>query len=642
MKRRLLPGSPSLFLRRGLSIDFLYSILCDLSITSVSKNIFSKTEKYPLENGKYFRYTGYVLRFYPNPVVALITSSACLEKGKEMIALHRLKLTHRIVLLIALFSSGFILYGGWSFKTLDELKVNGPVYQRIVQGKDLIADVLPPPEYIIEAYLVTLQLEKATDKAEQSTLVERLVTLKKDYDSRHAFWQKENLEPELAQTFLEKAHRPALSFFAIAFDEFVPALQKSDRDTAAAAAGRLKEAYEAHRSAVDKVVQLTMKRNEADEAQARDRIQTAIMLSAVIFLGSLIASFTVATAIARGLIRTLGGEPSYAMEVASRIATGDLKTKIEIKEGDGKSLLAAMRTMQETLAKIVYDIKTSADFVSTGAQQIAAGNGDLSQRTAEQSTSIDESSTSMARLTVTVRQNTENSRQANQLAHDASEVARKGGELVADVVKTMGEINASSKRVVDITGVIDGIAFQTNILALNAAVEAARAGEEGRGFAVVASEVRMLAQRCATAAKEIKQLIDDSVDRVSAGEQLVERAGATMDEIMVSVNRVTGIIDEISAASEEQAVGIEQINASMHLMDEMTQQNAALVEEAAAAAAGLEQQASMLTRSVALFSLAEARIVAATSSPDVIPGQSAMEHEANGAVAARRPVAVRS
>jgi methyl-accepting chemotaxis protein len=565
-----------------------------------------------------------------------------------MNALHRLKLTHRFIVLIALFSCGFVLYGGWSFKTLDELKVNGPVYQRIVQGKDLIADVLPPPEYIIESYLVTLQLEKATDKSEQSALVDRLVALKKDYDSRHVYWEKESLEPELAQTLLEKAHQPALSFYAIAFDQFIPALQSNDRDAVVAAAARLKQAYEIHRSAIDQVVQLTTKRNEVDEAGARDRIQTATVLSAVIFLGSLVVSFVVATIIARGLIRALGGEPSYAMEVAGRIAAGDLKTKIDVKAGDGQSLLAAMKTMQETLAKTVYDIKSAVESVSSGAQQIAAGNEDLSQRTVEQSTSIDESSTSMDRLTAAVRQNTENSRQANQLANTASEVARKGGELVADVVTTMGEINASSKKIVDITGVIDGIAFQTNILALNAAVEAARAGEEGRGFAVVASEVRMLAHRSAMAAKEIKQLIDDSVIKVNQGEQLVERAGATMNEIVVSVNRVTGIINEISAASEEQASGIEQINASMHLMDEMTQQNAALVEEAAAAAASLEQQADMLARSVESFSIAEAGILSRMPAPDsavrhqLVSDSSAAGRETNRKVAAGRLVVVRS
>jgi methyl-accepting chemotaxis protein len=522
--------------------------------------------------------------------------------------LHSLKLSHRFTILIALFTFGFLFYGIWSFKTLEELKVNGPVYQRIVQGKDLIADVLPPPEYIIESYLISLQLYETAEKAEQDALIGRLQSLKKEYDERHAFWLTESLEADLAATFLEQAHNPAVAFYTLAFNEFIPALQKGEKEAASAIAARMKQAYDAHRAAINRVVEMTTKRNERGEASAKASIASASTLSVLIFAGALLASIAVATIISRGLIRGLGGEPAYATEVAGRIAGGDLATKITVKEGDTESLLFAMKIMQETLAKTVSGIKLAVDSVSTGAQQIAMGNVDLSQRTVEQASSLEASSSSIERLTGTLRQSTENSRQANQLALSASEVARKGGAVVADVVQTMGSIDASSKKIADIISVIDGIAFQTNILALNAAVEAARAGEQGRGFAVVAAEVRNLAQRSAAAAKEIKELIDDSVDKVSAGTLLVDQAGKTMGEIVDSVKRVTDIINEISAASEEQTSGMEQISESIHLMDEMTQQNAALVEEAAAAADSLHQQAGTLAHSVRAFNVDEVSV----------------------------------
>jgi methyl-accepting chemotaxis protein len=522
--------------------------------------------------------------------------------------LHSLKLSQRFTILIALFTFGFLFYGIWSFKTLEELKVNGPVYQRIVQGKDLIADVLPPPEYIIESYLISLQLYETAEKAEQDALIGRLQSLKKEYDERHAFWLTESLEADLAATFLEQAHNPAVAFYALAFNEFIPALQKGEKEAASAIAIRMKQAYDVHRAAINRVVEMTTKRNESGEASAKASIDLAITLSVLIFVGSFIASIAVATIISRGLIRGLGGEPAYATEVAGRIAGGDLATKIAVKEGDTESLLFAMKIMQETLAKTVSGIKLAVDSVSTGAQQIAMGNVDLSQRTVEQASSLEASSSSIERLTGTLRQSTENSRQANQLALSASEVARKGGTVVADVVQTMGSIDASSKKIADIISVIDGIAFQTNILALNAAVEAARAGEQGRGFAVVAAEVRNLAQRSAAAAKEIKELIDDSVDKVSAGTLLVDQAGKTMGEIVDSVKRVTDIINEISAASEEQTSGMEQISQSIQMMDEMTQQNAALVEQAAAAADSLHQQAGTLAHSVRAFNVDEVSV----------------------------------
>jgi len=291
------------------------------------------------------------------------------------------------------------------------------------------------------------------------------------------------------------------------------------------------------------------------------------------------------------------------VDIVSSYAKGDLTANMDRLPGKKAKITEAMDAVKSSLTGIVTQIKESTESINTAAREIAQGNTDLSQRTEEQASSLEETASSMEELTSTVKQNSENARQANQLAIGASEVAVRGGTVVGEVVRTMESISDASKKIADIISVIDGIAFQTNILALNAAVEAARAGEQGRGFAVVDTEVRNLAQRSAAAAKEIKTLIGDSVNRVDAGSNLVNEAGATIQEVVVSVKRVTDIMSEISAASMEQSSGIEQVNTAITQMDEVTQQNAALVEQAAAAAESLQEQAEVLTQTVAVFKL---------------------------------------
>ena len=338
-----------------------------------------------------------------------------------------------------------------------------------------------------------------------------------------------------------------------------------------------------------------------------DTVEATILNRLMYFsIGALILAallFAIGMVISRGLLKQLGGEPGYAADIVSEIAAGDLTVDVKIRPGDSSSLLFAMKSMRDSLAQVVGEVRQGTDTMATASSQIAAGNLDLSSRTEQQASALEETASSMEELTSTVRQNADNARQANQLAASASEVAAKGGAVVSQVVDTMGSINASSRKVVDIIGVIDGIAFQTNILALNAAVEAARAGEQGRGFAVVASEVRNLAQRSAAAAKEIKELIGDSVSKVDIGAKLVDQAGATMSEVVDSIKRVTDIMSEITAASQEQSAGIEQVNQAIGQMDQVTQQNAALVEEAAAAAASLQDQAGNLSQVVSVFKL---------------------------------------
>ncbi|TDV33669.1 methyl-accepting chemotaxis sensory transducer with Cache sensor [Paraburkholderia caballeronis] len=309
----------------------------------------------------------------------------------------------------------------------------------------------------------------------------------------------------------------------------------------------------------------------------------------------------VAWQIIRRLTGTLGGEPAYAGEVMHRMAAGDLGVPIALKPGDDSSLLASVARMRQGLTDMIARVRSGSDAVTVGTTQIAAGNTDLSSRTEEQAASLQQTAASMEELTAAVKQNSEHAHHASSLAHDATAVAAEGRTIVGEVVATMAGIAESSGKMAEIIGIIEGIAFQTNILALNAAVEAARAGEQGRGFAVVASEVRNLAQRSSTAAKEIKALIETSDGRVQSGSELVARAGDTMDKVGAAIQRVNDIMGEIASASHEQSRGIEQVNQAVMQMDEVTQQNAALVEEAAAAANSLNDQAEQLRTAVAVF-----------------------------------------
>ncbi|OBV40750.1 methyl-accepting chemotaxis protein [Janthinobacterium psychrotolerans] len=336
--------------------------------------------------------------------------------------------------------------------------------------------------------------------------------------------------------------------------------------------------------------------NAAFWAQAR--VLLAIGVALMLVVGALGALML------RRILGQLGGEPDYAAGIVAQIAGGDLTTPVHTRVGDTDSLLVAIMAMRDKLAHLVSQVRNDAESISVASGEIAAGNHDLSARTEQQAGSLEETASTMEEMTATVRQNADNARQANQLAISASQVASQAGGVVGQVVETMGAINASSKKIGDIISVIDGIAFQTNILALNAAVEAARAGEQGRGFAVVATEVRNLAQRSSQAAREIKQLIDGSAEQVGAGEKLVALAGETMARVVASVQQVTDIVAEISSASSEQSTGIDQINQAIVEMDNMTQQNSALVEQASAAAHAMNEQAAGLAQLVSVFKVA--------------------------------------
>jgi methyl-accepting chemotaxis protein len=468
-------------------------------------------------------------------------------------------------------------------------------------AKDVTADILPPPLYLIEMRLVLSQgVEGTLARDKVKSEVRRLES---EYQSRVKFW-RDNPPYGLEARLLGAQHDAGVAFVAAA-GKVVDALE-ANADAAAlqAALNTAHVAYLAHRAGVDATVKDSTAFAEASIAAFESTSKTTTRVQWILLgLGAVgLAGF--GARIRRAVWSAVGGEPAFAAAMARSVAQGDLSVHVETAAADRGSIMAAMGQMSEALAGIVTQVRSSCDSIATGSSQIAQGNADLSARTEQQAAALERTAASMEELSATVKHAADNARQANLLALEASSVAVKGGEVVGQVVDTMKGINDSSKKIADIIGVIDGIAFQTNILALNAAVEAARAGEQGRGFAVVASEVRSLAGRSAEAAKEIKHLIAVSVERVEQGTALVDQAGATMAEVVGSIKRVAETMREVSVASAEQSAGVTQVGEAVSQMDQATQQNAALVEQSAAAAESLRGQAQRLVQAVAVFKLA--------------------------------------
>jgi methyl-accepting chemotaxis protein len=376
---------------------------------------------------------------------------------------------------------------------------------------------------------------------------------------------------------------------------------KKHQDAADISDGAASMAVDETLGAIDQLSAFNFKHAGLASQHAKEMYVRTRNAMLVLLALTLLAGIGLAVWFTRRLLAQLGGQPAEAVAVARAVADGDLTTQLNLRAGDTRSLMANLQSMQQSLARTVTQVREGSESVATASSQIADGNQDLSGRTEQQASALQQTASTMEELGTTVRHNADNARQANELAQSAASVAVKGGDVMGQVVETMKGINDSSRKIADIISVIDAIAFQTNILALNAAVEAARAGEQGRGFAVVASEVRSLAQRSAEAAREIKTLITASVERVDQGSVLVNLAGKTMDEIVASIGRVSGIVGEISSASTEQSSGVGQVSQAVQQMDEATQRNAALVEESAAAAENLKQQAQQLVQAVAVF-----------------------------------------
>jgi methyl-accepting chemotaxis protein len=503
--------------------------------------------------------------------------------------------------------AGVALMGLYSMaRTNDEL-------HHIVEVNDRkigLLETMSSSTHIVSRVLRTIAL--LSDEARAQKEHRKIDDAGARYDAAFAVLEKMPLDAAGKQFVAELAKDQAAT--RVANGKFA-AMAKADRDGAVAyllaEAGPMTSALQ---DTIDAFIALQKKKSENEVATAEKDYQFAKYLMLTISTIAVLLGAFSAWFITRSITQPIGD----AVRIAQTVATGDLTSHIEVNSTDETGqLLLALQAMNASLVSIVGQVRSGTDTIATASGQIASGNLDLSTRTEEQASSLEETASSMEELTATVKQNADNARQANAMAISAAEVARKGGDVVARVVDTMGAINASSRKIVDIISVIDGIAFQTNILALNAAVEAARAGEQGRGFAVVASEVRNLAQRSATAAKEIKSLIDDSVEKVDSGARLVDEAGTTMHAVVSSIKNVTDIMGEITAASHEQTAGIEQINEAVTQMDQVTQQNAALVEEAAAAAASLQDQAAKLAVVVGAFTISGAPSTSLVQRPAV-------------------------
>ena len=470
---------------------------------------------------------------------------------------------------------------------------------KVYAGKDVVADILPPPMYLIETRLVlSLMLDGSMSAADGKKRFDELTT---EYDQRVEFWKK-NPPFGLEAKLLGEQHRAAQTFLAAARTQVVEPFAAGKADVARTNLPAVHTLYQQHRAGVDATVvdanafaASSMQEFDATHAfSVTAMVVTALVAAAVVFV------------VYRLVLASIQKPVRGSTQAAKLIAAGDLATHVALDPGRTDSLGAlqeALQTMREGLNSTVSSVRLVADNVSNASAEIAQGNHDLSARTESQASALEETAASMEELTSVVNQNAQAAQQAERLAQQAAEVAERGGAAVGQVVATMKGINDSSREIAGIVSVIEAIAFQTNILALNAAVEAARAGEQGRGFAVVASEVRSLAGRSAVAAKEIKALIDASVDRVSHGSTLADQAGATMDEMLRSTQQVSTLLTEISAASREQSSGISQIGEAVSQMDQVTQQNAALVEEIAAAASSLKVQAAELVRQMSQFTV---------------------------------------
>ncbi len=526
-----------------------------------------------------------------------------------------------------------------AMRGMNQAKIGGDTYNSLSSTKDLVADTLPPPVYVIEPYLVVLQAAYETDPETRRKSLEQLRKLRATYDDRYAYWSKQLAGREEAQrVILARSNDDAAKFFAIIDQDFAPALSAGNLSKAQQVAhGPLKARYEAHRNAIDELVVVATARSERAEREATAVVSFATVATVIAALLALAVCGVIGWFLARDITLRL----DTTVKSMRLVAAGDLTARVRVEGTDeladaGKCFNDLAQQMDDGMGRI----RQVADDVAAAASELSSAADQISSGAQAQAAQLEETAANIEEITSTVRQNAGNAQQASQLSEGSREVAETGGRVVGSAVTAMGDINAASDRIANIITTINEIAFQTNLLALNAAVEAARAGEQGRGFAVVATEVRNLAQRSAAAAREIKSLIQDSVQKVDRGAELVTNSGETLQEIVASVKRVTDIVSEIAAASREQATGVEQVNGAMSQMGAITQANAAQTEELSATASSMADLGRTLSELVGRFQVSMGGRPAANQPHRLRLVQP--PHPASGIVRSERPAAMRA
>jgi methyl-accepting chemotaxis protein len=502
----------------------------------------------------------------------------------EDIMFNNLTIKLRLFLLLGVVILGFTLFGLITYKSNKMLSVNGPFYLEIVQGKDLVADIFPPPEFIIESYLVALQLIAAEDDNQLKLLADRFVQLKNDYESRHSYWKQQSLSVEQADYLLVRSYKPAQAFFSEAEQHFLPAIMSKNHAAARESSNKMRSYYEEHLTAINETVRVTTALNTSNEVRANATIDWYNLLLLVIFSLSITVCIFVALMIIRGISKSL----LVMQRFTDKLAEGDLTTTIDLKSNDEIGLLAlAMAVMRDKFNSVVLQVRRNSDALSSASQEISATAQSISQCATEQASGVEQTTASIEELSASVKQNADNAKVTNNMATVAAEEAASGGIAVKRTVEAM-------KEIAEKIGLIEDIAYKTNLLSLNAAIEAARAGEHGKGFTVVAAEVRKLAENSRVTAQEINSLAKNSV-------KIAEDAGMLLEKMVPNIQKTADLVEEITASSEEQAQGIGQISDAVNQLDTAAQQNASGSEQLAATAEELNGQAMQLQQIMAFF-----------------------------------------
>lgn len=542
-----------------------------------------------------------------------------------------LKLAHRFAILLVVFMLGFVVYGTYSFKTLNELRVNGPLFQKIQQDNELLADVLPPPEYIIESYLITLQLLLEPEKSKQVVLIDNLQKLRKEFSVRHEYWQGKDLESSIKQTLVSDSYKPAMEFYGALFDTLIPAIQKGDRATVEATMPLIRASYEKHREAVNKLVEMLNVSVKNNEQTGQDRIRTATIMQPIILVVSLLIGCIIALIIIRSVLRSLGGEPETATQLTRAIAHGDLTIDIPLKAGDEHSLLAGLSIMQNSLRTLILQIQNAAESMLKASNELSSVSTAVAERAEIQSEASLTMAASVEEVTVSINHVAENAESAHGVADEAGKLLTEGQQLFRGTVSEMNQIaeavgsttteivtlGKQSDEISTIINVIKEIADQTNLLALNAAIEAARAGESGRGFSVVADEVRKLAEKTTVSTQEITTMINaiqrgtqsatQSMEvgskKVESGVKMAGKAGDAMEQVEGSVRQVLDAVGEISTALREQRTASNEIAGNVEKIARMTEENSAAIGSVSHSANQMVELAQVLKKQTSSFKL---------------------------------------